>query len=520
MSFNYPSSSLIFVFWAPELQAVLAVLLILIYFIYFESQIYSTQLTLIDSRNADSRSGIKNSDQGLSGPRLLGSHHLTWCIVWCLIVAFTFFSKPFDILYASGLFISNELNQFLDACLFVYSALCLLLSLNWLKHASITCIEYGIFITLILLGQHFILMSTDLMSFYLSLEIQSFSFVILCSLNTKSLYSIEAGMKYFLLSAFSSCFLLLGISFIYATAGVTQCNNLTELLTQSNDLQENLLFSIGVWLVSLTLLWKLAAAPFHLWAADVYAGVWSSVTLLISTIPKWVIFGFWIQQWHGLWIQTYPSLLIGFSGLCLILGALGALGQVNLKRLLAYSSVANIGFLLMPLCGNLNGTPQSYDALWTHMIIYFITSLAIWGLLMCPFYRSTRVSTPQFVWDFGVVFQTQPMLASALVIAMISLAGLPPIAGFLGKWMIFWGSVNSEQYVLLALALLSTLISSIYYLRILRIAYVEKPSNWSYFGEFSSWSAYILCLSIGFLCVTLWYSSPLVLMTQYMSLLV
>nr|YP_009746603.1 NADH dehydrogenase subunit 2 [Jenufa perforata]QII41621.1 NADH dehydrogenase subunit 2 [Jenufa perforata] len=502
------SESLIFAFWAPELQALLGLLSLLIYFIYFESQIYNEKLTLIRP--------IVNSTQTGVGPRLIGKHHLIWCIVWCLLAAFTFYSKPFDILYASGLFLSNQLNQFLDVFLFLYAALCLLLSSNWLKYASINCIEYGIFITLILLGQHFILMSTDLMSFYLSLEIQSFSFVILCSLNTKSLYSVEAGMKYFLLSAFSSCFLLLGICFIYSTAGVTQCNNIADLLNQSTCLQENLLFKTGVWLVSLTLLWKLAAAPFHLWAADVYAGVWSSVTLLISTLPKWAIFGFWVQQWHVIFSFCYPSLLMGFSGLCLILGALGALGQVNMKRLLAYSSVANIGFLLMPLCG----TNQSYAALWTHMIIYFVTSLTIWGLLMSPFYRSSRLSTPQWTWDFGVVFQTQPMLASALVIAMISLAGLPPIAGFLGKWMIFWSAVNSSQYVILAFALLSTLISSIYYLRLIRIAYVDKPLNWSYFGEINSWSAYILCLSLAFLCVTLFYSSPLVLMTQYLSLLV
>lgn len=534
------SAYLMIMYWAPEIQAIFAILFLLLYFVSTESSIYIEKVVLPTvwspkgtegghpsmSFSQNSTSVKKNQSQwnGVAGPCNNAKMYLTWCIVWCLTVSFTFLYKPFNLLYGSGLFLSNTLTQYLDFSLFFFAALCCILCLNWLMVASVNSVEYGIFVTFILLGQHFLLMSTDLMSFYVCLELQSFSFVILCSLNKKSLYSIEAGMKYFLLSAFSSCFLLLGIGFIYFTTGITQCKNLESLFYQSSTLHTSGLFTIGVWLVSLTLLWKLAAAPNHLWAADVYTGAWASVTLLISTLPKWTIFGFWILQWHGLWMLCFPSLLAIFSALCLLCGALAAYGQVHMKRLLAYSSIAHIGFLCMPLVGFSYYTQNIYEAnsaaLWTHLIIYFITSLVIWALMLRPFYRSTQRCTPQFIWDFGLLYQTQPMIAWALIVVMISLAGLPPSAGFLGKWSIFWGSVNANTYVILAIALLSTCISSVYYLKLIRIAYVSLPVQWSYFGHCGVGDAYLISIGVFLLCVMLWASSPIILLTHYWSLLV
>nr|YP_009746609.1 NADH dehydrogenase subunit 2 [Jenufa minuta]QII41634.1 NADH dehydrogenase subunit 2 [Jenufa minuta] len=524
------SSENIILIWAPEIQAISALLFLLLYFASTESSLYQEYVYLIHkslTKSVKTSLLSKKSNSihsAVAGPKNNGSMYFTWCIVWCLIVSLTLFFKPINILYASGLFCCNNLICHLDLFLFLFAALCFIITKNWLTVASVNCVEYGIFGGIILLGQHFLLMSTDLMSFYICLELQSFSFVILCSLNKRSLYSIEAGMKYFLLSAFSSCFLLLGIAFIYQTTGITQCKNLESLYFQSSTLQNNNLFTIGIWLVSLTLLWKLAAAPNHLWAADVYTGAYAAVTLLISTLPKFTIFNFFILQWHGLWMLCFPNILAIFSALCLLLGALAAFGQIHIKRLLAYSSIAHIGFLCMPLVGysfydqNIF-LPNSY-ALWTHLIIYFITSLIIWALLCRSFFRSTIRSTPQFIFDFSNLYKTQPMIAIALVIVMISLAGLPPSAGFLGKWTIFWGSVYANNYIILAIALISTCISSVYYLKLIRISFISKPTQWSYFGQCASSDAYIISICLFLLSVLLWASSPLILYTHYWSLLV
>jgi NADH-quinone oxidoreductase subunit N len=457
-----------------------------------------------------------------SGPFSLVQHLLYWCAIWCFLSAIQVWSVPLNVIQFSGVFIRDYWTQSISLALMIFALVYLLVSAQWTIQAKNIHLEYSLLVLLALFGQHLLCMSTDLMSLYVSLELQSFCFVILCSLNYQSLYSIEAGMKYFLLSAFSSGLFLLGISLIYWTTGLTNCANLDELL-QTTDLKENIVFLIGVWLVSLTLLWKLAAAPLHLWAADVYQGAWSSVTLLLSTLPKLAILSFWLYQWHPIWSKTFGNIMIWFSGLSMLVGAVGAMGQVHLKRLMAFSSIGHMGILLMPLCT----TEGSSSALLSHLFIYFCTSLITWGLIMWPFLRragifpansNSSTSTPQYLWDFSLLWKTKPIGAWAWAIAMMSLAGLPPVAGFLGKLGIFWWSLNAHQYPLLAVALLSTLISTVYYLRLIRIMYLDKPSQWSHFHKLSDIPAYLISISLILLLILLWYSSPLVLATHLISL--
>lgn len=437
-----------------------------------------------------------------------------WAVVWCLLGFLLVLFCPLHSLMAGGVFLRDFWSVQLGSVLWLFAAIVLTMGLSWQKTAGIVHPEYVMLTMLALFGQHLLLCATDLMAMYVCLELQSFAIVVLCSLNYRSAYSIEAGMKYFLLSAFSSCLLLLGIGLIYWDTGLTQCDHLVELLTSTSQ-EPSLCLWLGVWLVSLGLLWKLSAAPLHLWVADVYMGAWSSVTLFLSTVPKIAVLGFWVHAWHPLWSATFGGTMAIFSGLSLLVGALAPLAQTQMKRLLALSSVGHMGFMLMPLCsGN-----EAFAALWVYLALYLITNLAIWGLMMWPFGRpGQNLTGPQYIWDLSALNQTSPAAITAWAGAMLSLAGLPPVAGFLGKLGLFWWALNSHLYALVSVALISTLLSTVYYLRILKVAYVDNPGNWGSYGKLASVNAYIIAIAWSLLALLLWHGAPLMLSSHLLAL--
>ena len=244
-------------------------------------------------------------------------------------------------------------------------------------------------------------------------------------------------------------------------------------------------------------------------------GAWSSVTLFLSTLPKIAVLGFWVHTWHPLWSSTFGNTMALFSILSLMVGALAPLAQTQLKRLLALSSVGHMGFLLMPLSAG----SEAFAALWVYLAFYLMTNLAIWGLIMWPFHRPGQsLSGPQYIWDLSALNQTSPAAATAWAGVMLSLAGLPPVAGFLGKLGLFWWALNSHLYVLVAVALASTLLSTVYYLRILKVAYLDMPGNWGSYGILASMNAYGIALCWGLLVLLLWHGAPLILASHLLAL--
>lgn len=449
-----------------------------------------------------------------SGPGHASALLGAWAIPWCLLGFLLVYYCPMHTLMAGGVFLKDLFSVQLGSLLWIFAAAVLAMSVSWQKTAGIVHPEYITLTLLALLGQHLLICATDLMAMYICLELQSFAVVVLCSLNYRNAYSIEAGMKYFLLSAFSSCLLLLGIGLIYWDTGLTQCSHLVELLNTTNN-EPSVCLWLGVWLVSLGLLWKLTAAPLHLWVADVYMGAWSSVTLFLSTLPKVAVLGFWVHTWHPLWSATFGSGMTLFSALSLCVGALAPLAQTQLKRLLALSSVGHMGFMLMPLsAGN-----EAFAALWVYLALYLITNLAIWGLLMWPFGRpGQNFAGPQYIWDLSALNQTSPAAGTAWAGVMLSLAGLPPVAGFLGKLGLFWWALNSQLYILVGVALVATLLSTIYYLKILKVAYVDMPGNWGSYGKIPSVNAYLISICWGLLVLLLWHGTPLILSSHLLAL--
>jgi NADH-quinone oxidoreductase subunit N len=520
--------------WAPELQLCSALLFILFYgtgpvvnlrteswWVVFPSKELNGSLAVVSENKTDSQLSTLTANQPDAGPSPVTAHLSIWTVVWCFIGCLTVWFSPLQSVIIGGAFVRDSFSVGISAALLFYASLAILVATNWYSSAKVVHAEYLMLVMLSILGMHLLIYTTDLMSLYLCLELQSFALVVLCSLNVRSAYAVEAGMKYFLLSAFSSCLLLLGIGLVYMDTGLTRIAHLQELFI---SLSPEYSFSsmLGLWLISLGLLWKLAAAPLHFWAADVYMGAWSSVTLLLSTLPKIAVLAFWMHHWHLLWTTAFAESLFWFSSGSLLIGAIAPLAQVQLKRLLAFSSIGHIGFMLMPLVGGSEG----YAALVVYLLFYCSTSLAVWGLLMWPYTRQTAGSQamnaagPQYLWDLSGLNLAVPTAATAWAIVMLSLAGLPPAAGFLGKLGLFWWGLNSHQYALVLIALVSTLVSSVYYLRVLKVCYMTTniQKGWGVFTSFSALTAYVVSVAILVLLLGLWHGAPFVLTAHLLTL--
>lgn len=480
----------------------------------------------------------------------LAAWALPWCGLALLLVAFS----PLHGLMPGGLFVRDAFTVQLQSLLWLLAIGVWCVSRPYLKQGRIVHPEYVYLALLALMGQHLMIACTDLMSLYLCLELQSFVVVVLASLNFRSAHALEAGMKYFLLSAFSTCVLLFGIGLIYWETGLTQCDHLVEWFYGSCQGQEfNLNFYMGVGLVSLGLLWKLSVAPLHLWVADVYTGAWHSVALWLSTLPKVAGFAFWVHAWHPVWSATYGTWLQMFAALSLAVGALAPLAQVRIKRMMAFSSVGHMGFLLLPLCACF-GEQSAFEqttALWVYLVLYLVNTLGLWTLLMSPLGRLTMApftdtglmpsgtvpgakfpkavgAGPQYLWDLHMLNRSLPALAAAWAVIMIGFAGIPPISGFLGKAYLFWEVLNGGLYGLTAVALVSTLISAVYYLRLVKIAYVPadagkglnhpNPTLWNTYETPCTAQAYGIAIAVAFAMVWLWCGTPLGVWAHWLSL--
>lgn len=448
------------------------------------------------------------------GPSESVSHLCLWAGVYCFLGASLMFFCTLILLQAGGMFFLDFFSLKASAFLLFFSTIVFCASAPCTVSAKIVHSEYVALSLLSILGMVLLCSVQDLTSLYVCLELQSFALVVLCSLNYNSAYAVEAGMKYFLLSAYSSCLLLLGIGLIYWDTGIT---NFGSLYSYYAVMCPNLSVSslLGLWFVSLALLWKLAAAPLHFWAADVYMGTWTSVGFLISTLPKISVLCFWVHHWQSLWVLAFGNSLFWFSFASLLVGALAPFAQVSYKRLLAFSSVGHMGFMLMCLGSNTQGA----SSLFVYLFFYLFTSLVVWALLMWPYSRQNTLNGgPQYLWDLSGLNQALPTASVAWAIGMLSLAGLPPAAGFLGKLQVFWSTLSSNMYALVLFALLGTLLSSIYYLNVLKICYVETPNTMGVYKTLDSSTAYFISFGVFILVVGLWYASPIVLAAHVLCL--
>ena len=342
-------------------------------------------------------------------------------------------------------------------------------SRDYVKCIGIDKIEYPIIILASTLGMILMISSYDLIVFYLGLELQSLSLYILASFKRENEKSTEAGLKYFVLSALASGLLLYGCSLIYGFTGSTNFEIISTNLDEANT---GAVFGIVFIIVGLA--FKVSAVPFHMWTPDVYEGSPTSVTSFFALVPKIAAISVFIRFMYVPFINVinqWQTIVIFLSIASMILGAVAALGQNNIKRLMAYSTIGHMGYALAGLAV---GSNQGIQSTIIYLTIYLVMNLGAFG---CIFMMKRENVFYENINDLSGLSKNHPMLAFSFLIILFSLAWIPPLAGFFAKFYIFMAVIEVKMYALAIIGLLTTVISAFYYLRIVKVIYFDKPKK-------------------------------------------
>jgi len=352
----------------------------------------------------------------------------------------------------------------------ISSGIFVLLSSNkYIQIININKIEYPILTLSSILGMMVMISSNDLILFYVGLELQSLSLYVLASFNRDNLLSSESGLKYFVLSALSSGLLLYGCSLIYGFSGSTNFFIISENLSETSY---GLTFGIVFILAGLA--FKISAVPFHMWAPDVYEGSPTSVTIFFAILPKIAALTVFIRFLYVPFlnlIDQWQMIIVFLSIASMLFGAIAAIGQKNLKRLVAYSSIGHMGY---SLAGLATGTNQGIQSSITYISIYLFMNL---GFFSCLFMLRRDEKYFENIEDLSGLSKNHPLLSFSFLIILFSLAGIPPLAGFFAKFYIFTAVIEESMYFLAIVGLLSTVIAAFYYLRLIKIIYFDSKKD-------------------------------------------
>ena len=388
-------------------------------------------------------------------------------IISLLLTIFNSFDESGNLF--SNSFVSNSFTNFFKILILLGTLFVMFITQDFIKEMKINYFEYPLLLLFSILGMFFMISSNDLMSFYLGLELQSLALYILASIDRDNLKSNESGIKYFVLSALSSGLLLYGCSLLYGFTGSTNFEEINLKMELENT---GAIFAMVFILVGLA--FKVSAVPFHMWTPDVYQGSPSSVTSFFAVVPKVAgiaILIRFVQIPFEQLIDQWKNILVFMALASMILGAVAAIGQTNIKRLIAYSSIGHIGYAL---AGISTGTTAGYSSSTTYISIYVIMNLGVFG---CIFLMKKDGKYCEDIKDLAGISKQNPLLAISFLIIMFSLAGIPPLAGFFAKFYVFMSVIESGMYTLAIVGLLSTVISAFYYLRIIKIIYFDEIKN-------------------------------------------
>ena len=366
-------------------------------------------------------------------------------------------------------YIVDKFSIFMKVLTLSFSLFVLLTSSDYVKNNGINKIEYPIIILFSVVGMMLMISSYDLIIFYLGLELQSLSLYILASFKRDDERSTEAGLKYFVLSALASGLLLYGCSLIYGFTGST---NFQTISLNLNDANTGAVFGIVFILVGLA--FKISVVPFHMWTPDVYEGSPTSVTSFFALIPKIAAISVFIRFMYVPFINVisqWQTIVVFLSIASMILGAFAAIGQTNIKRLMAYSSIGHMGYAL---AGIATGSNQGIQSTIIYITIYLFMNLGIFG---CIFLMKRENIFYEDISELSGLSKNHPMLALGFLIILFSLAGIPPLAGFFAKFYVFMAVIEVKMYALAIIGLITTVVSAFYYLRIIKIIYFDKPKK-------------------------------------------
>ena len=374
-----------------------------------------------------------------------------------------------------GLFVLDKFTVFAKGLILLASALTAAMSVDFLEKEKIGRYEYPVLVLFSTLGMMTMVSAGDFLTLYMGLELQSLPLYVLAAYHRDNLRATEAGLKYFVLGALASGMLLYGISLVYGFSGTTQFAALSKVLG-GEGAAPSMGVIVGMVFILAGLCFKVSAVPFHMWTPDVYEGAPTSVTAFFAVAPKIAAFTLLIRVLRvpfGDLVHQWQQIIILISLLSMFVGSFGALGQNNIKRLLAYSSIGHVGFALVGVAA---GQALGIQGVLVYLAIYLFMNIGAFAIVMVMRRKGVMV---EGVDDLAGLSKTHPALAYVMAAVMFSMAGIPPLAGFWGKFYVFMAAVQSGLWTLSIVGLMTSVVSAFYYLRVIKVMFMDEPK-----GEF------------------------------------
>ena len=391
-------------------------------------------------------------------------------------------------------FSNTTFTKFFKILTILGAAASLIISKNYFIDTKINRFEIPTLLLFSTLGMMLMISSKNLMMMYLAIELQSLSLYVVASIKRNSLESAESGVKYFILGALSSGILLYGFSLVYGFTGQTNFDGIYISLSQLDKLPIGLVFGLVFILVGLA--FKVSAVPFHMWTPDVYEGAPTSITAFFAIVPKLaaiaLIFRFCLEPFNNFYFE-WTQVIFFLSLASMFLGAIAAIAQKSLKRLLAYSSIGHVGYVLIALVA---ASDQGIRSASIYMFIYLIMNISVFAILLSLKKSDKYVEK---INELSGLSKTNPAVSASLAIIMLSMAGIPPFIGFFGKFYVFIAAIESEQYILAILGVLASVISAFYYLRIIKGMYFDEVIEGENFDFTINNQAKVILLTLLFL---------------------
>ncbi|MGY8956141.1 MAG: NADH-quinone oxidoreductase subunit NuoN [Alphaproteobacteria bacterium] len=369
-------------------------------------------------------------------------------------------------------FVVDDFAVFAKILLLAGAALALILAVPYNLREGITQFEFPILIMFAVLGMMMMVSANDLMTLYLGIELQSLALYVVAAIRRDNLRSSEAGLKYFVLGALSSGILLYGMSLVYGFAGTTNFTVLAEVFAA--DSEPSIGVIVGIVFVAAGLAFKVSAVPFHMWTPDVYEGAPTPVTAFFAVAPKIAAMALFVRvmlEPFGALVVEWQQVIWFISLASMLLGSFAAIVQTNIKRLMAYSSIGHMGFVLVGLAA---GNEQGVTGILLYLTIYLFMNIGTFGCILAMRRQGRMVED---INSLAGLSTTNPMMALALAIFMFSMAGIPPLGGFFAKLFVFRAAIDAELYVLVVAGLLTSVVGAFYYLRIVKLMYFDEAAE-------------------------------------------
>ena len=394
----------------------------------------------------------------------------TVSLIFVSVLVYFDFTTSFALF--ENFFSNTTFTKFFKILTTLGAAACLIISKNYFIDTKINRFEIPTLLLFSTLGMLLMISSKNLMIMYLAIELQSLSLYVVASIKRNSIESAESGVKYFILGALSSGILLYGFSLVYGFTGQTSFDGIYLSLSQVEKLPIGLVFGLVFVLVGLA--FKVSAVPFHMWTPDVYEGAPTSITAFFAIVPKLaataLIFRFCLEPFDNFYFE-WTQVIFFLSVASMFLGAIAAIAQKNIKRLLAYSSIGHVGYVLIAL---VSASDQGLKSASIYMFIYLVMNIAVFSIILSLKKSNSYVEK---ISELSGLSKSNPVISVSLAIIMLSMAGIPPFIGFFGKFYVFIAAIESQLYLLAVLGVLASVISAFYYLRIIKGMYFDDASD-------------------------------------------